>query len=59
MQINRYSKDDIIKIEDISDFVKEQHQHILNRNLGELLIPEEKPYLPKNDDTRIRLKIKK
>ncbi|GAA3594325.1 DUF4291 domain-containing protein [Flavivirga amylovorans] len=55
--IKRYSKEDILEIHDISDFVREQYQHVLNKDLDKLIIPEEKPYLPKNDNTRIRLKI--
>lgn len=38
-----FTKEDIILIEDISDFVKEQHQFVLNKDLDKLIIPEEKP----------------
>ncbi len=55
--IKRYSKEDILEIHDISDFVKEQYQHVLNKDLDKLLMPKEKPYLPKNIDTRKRLKL--
>lgn len=41
--IERFSKADILEIEDISAFVKEQHQHVLNRQLEQLMVPEEKP----------------
>ena len=40
-----HPKEDIILIEDISDFVKEQHQFVLNDDLENLIIPEEKPLL--------------
>jgi hypothetical protein len=41
--IERFSKADILEIEDISAFVKEQYQHVLNRQLEQLMVPEEKP----------------
>ncbi|MDR3024066.1 DUF4291 domain-containing protein [Chryseobacterium sp.] len=40
-----FAKDDIILIENISDFVKEQYQFVLNDDLHNLIIPEEKPLL--------------
>ena len=57
--IESYAKEDILKIEDISEFAKEQYQHVLNKNLDKLWTPEERPYLPKNEETRKRLKIEK
>lgn len=55
--IKSYAKEDILKIEDVSDFVKEQHQYVLNNNLDELTIPEERAYLPKNIETRRSLRL--
>lgn len=55
--IEKYAKDDILEIEDISEFVKEQHQHVLINELDKLIIPDEKPYIPKSMDTSIRLKL--
>lgn len=43
--IRSFAKDDIILIENISDFVKEQYQSVLNDDLDNLIIPEEKPLL--------------
>jgi len=43
--IKSFAKEDILLIEDISDFVKEQHQFVLNNDLGQLIIPEEKQLL--------------
>lgn len=40
-----FAKDDIILIENISDFVKEQYQFVLNDDLDNLIVPEEKPLL--------------
>ncbi len=38
-----YAKDDILEIEDITPFVKEQYQFVLNKQLDQLMIPEEHP----------------
>ncbi|AKK72496.1 hypothetical protein OK18_07535 [Chryseobacterium gallinarum] len=43
--IRSFAKDDIILIENISDFVKQQYQFVLNNDLENLIIPEEKPLL--------------
>lgn len=45
-EIKNFAKNDILEIIDMSDFVKEQYQHVLNRDLNSLIIPEEKPYIP-------------
>lgn len=42
-EIKRYSKEDILKIEDISDYVAEQYEHVKNNTLDKLILPEEKP----------------
>jgi len=57
-EIIKYAKEDIIKIEDISSFVKKQHQHVLNNELDKLIVPEEKPYLSNNDEVNKRLRLK-
>jgi len=44
-EIKRFSKEDILKIEDISTFVAEQYQHVKNKELDKLMMPEEKPYI--------------
>lgn len=56
-EIIKYAKEDIIKIEDISAFVKEQHQHVLNNELEKLIIPDEKPYLSINGEVNKRFRI--
>lgn len=43
--IRTFAKDDILLIENISDFVAEQYQFVLNDDLDNLIIPEEKPLL--------------
>lgn len=52
-----FSKKDIILIEDISDFVKEQHQFVLNNNLENLMIPEEKPLLFDDENLNEKLRL--
>lgn len=56
-EIVSYAKDDIITIEDISDFVAEQYRHVLANNLDALLTPDEQPYIPKDIETAKRLRI--
>ncbi|WP_298756298.1 DUF4291 domain-containing protein [uncultured Psychroserpens sp.] len=55
--IEKYAKDDILEIEDISEFVKEQYQHVLNNKLDNLIIPEERPFVPKSKTTYHQLKL--
>ncbi|WP_397364653.1 DUF4291 domain-containing protein [Olleya sp. R77988] len=57
-QIERFSKEDILKIEDISSFVKQQHEYVLNKQLDKLLIPEEHPFFSSNDEVNRKLKLK-
>ncbi|MCB0399092.1 MAG: DUF4291 domain-containing protein [Winogradskyella sp.] len=40
-EVVSYAKDDILEIEDITPFVKEQYQFVLNKQLDQLMIPEE------------------
>ncbi|WP_431164968.1 DUF4291 domain-containing protein [Tenacibaculum halocynthiae] len=57
-EIIKYATEDIIEIEDISQFVKEQHQHVLNKELDKLIVPEEKPYLSINNSINKLLRLK-
>lgn len=57
-EIIKYATEDIIEIEDISQFVKEQHQHVLNKELDKLIVPEEKPYLSINNSVNKLLRLK-
>nr|WP_315033265.1 DUF4291 domain-containing protein [uncultured Chryseobacterium sp.] len=43
--IHSFAKEDIILIENISDFVQDQYQFVLNDDLDNLVTPEEKPLL--------------
>lgn len=52
-----FAKEDIILIENISDFVKEQHQFVLNDKLGNLILPEEKPLLFDDENLNKKLRL--
>ena len=56
-EIVRYAKEDIIKIEDISAYVNEQYQHVLNKELDKLELPEENPYLTQSEELNRYLRI--
>jgi hypothetical protein len=56
-EIIAYAKEDILLIENISEFVKEQHQFVLNKDLEKLIIPEEKPFIPLEKQVCKRLNI--
>ncbi|AXT59573.1 DUF4291 domain-containing protein [Aquimarina sp. AD10] len=56
--IKSYAKDDIIQIEDISEFVKEQYEFVKSNDLTALLIPNEKPLIFQNDDLNKYLMLK-
>lgn len=53
-----FAKEDILLIENISDFVQEQHQFVLNDDLDNLILPEEKPLLFDDEDLNIKLRLK-
>ena len=45
-EIVSYAKEDILEIEDISEFVNQQYQHVLANKLDNLVVPYEIPYIP-------------
>lgn len=55
--IHSFAKDDIILIEDISNFVKEQYQFVLNDNLESLMIPDENPLVFEDQNLNKKLKL--
>ena len=54
-EIIQYAKHDFLEIEDISEFVQEQYAHVRNKNLDQLIIPAEKPYMPLDTKSRKKL----
>lgn len=52
-----YSKEDILLIEDISGFVKEQYEFVQKRELEKLLIPAEKPLVFRDEKLNKKLRL--
>lgn len=57
--ITSFAREDIISIHDISDFVKEQHQFVLNNDPDSLTLPEEKPLLFDDEGLNKKLMLNK
>jgi hypothetical protein len=57
--IHSYAKEDILIIEDISDFVTEQYEFVKNNDLENLVIPKEKPLVFADELLNKKLKILK
>lgn len=55
--IRKYAQEWIIDIEDISDFVAEQRQHVVSGNYEALLTPAESPYPVQALETSHRLQV--
>ncbi len=53
--LTRYSREWIVGIEDISDLVREQHQHVLGNDLAKLVAPIETVYPLDDEAVRFRL----
>ncbi|MHA7058092.1 DUF4291 domain-containing protein [Aquimarina sp. M1] len=56
--IKRYASEDIIEIEDISEFVKEQHTLVQSNNLETLSTPVERPLIFESKELNTLLKLK-
>ena len=56
--IRSFAKDDILEIEDISDFVKEQYEFVKSGDVEQLVTPLEKPMLFVNEELNKYLKLK-
>lgn len=56
--IRSFAREDLILIENISEFVKEQHQFVLSNDLDQLTLPEEKPLLFDDDDLNRKLRLR-
>ncbi|MBD8083047.1 DUF4291 domain-containing protein [Chryseobacterium caseinilyticum] len=55
--IRSFAHEDIILIENISDFVKEQYQFVLEDDLGKLVLPEEKQLLFDDENLNKKLRL--
>ncbi|WP_108808487.1 DUF4291 domain-containing protein [Aquimarina spinulae] len=56
--IKSYAKDDILEIEDVSDFVSEQYEFVKNKDLENLITPAERPLVFKDEKLNAYLKLK-
>jgi Domain of unknown function (DUF4291) len=56
--ISHYARDWIVNIEDISEFVRQQHQYIKSQDWSQLITPAESVYAVENADLSQRLGIK-
>ncbi|WP_294301236.1 DUF4291 domain-containing protein [uncultured Chryseobacterium sp.] len=56
--IRSFAREDLILIENISEFVKEQHQFVLNGDLDQLMLPEEKRLLFDDEVLNNKLRLK-
>lgn len=55
--IHSFAKEDILLIEDISDFVKEQYNFVLNDDLDNLIMPEENSLLFEDEELNRKLNL--
>ncbi|MEM6782868.1 MAG: DUF4291 domain-containing protein [Bacteroidota bacterium] len=55
--LRRYGRDEILSVTDISAFVAEQRVHVQAGHLGELSVPVERPFVPADVATRMRLRL--
>lgn len=55
--IKSYANEDIVLIEDISEFVAEQYEHVKNNDLDLLKTPLEKPLLFEDLELNLKLKL--
>jgi hypothetical protein len=55
--IRSYAKDDILEIEDISEFVAEQYEFVKAKQLDKLEIPAERPFLPEGEELQRKLNL--
>jgi hypothetical protein len=51
----KFAREWILGIEDISDFVQEQRQHIISKDYSKLLVPTEEVYPVEDEALRQRL----
>ncbi|TSE04338.1 DUF4291 domain-containing protein [Aquimarina algiphila] len=56
--VKSYAKDDILEIEDISEFVVEQYKLVTSQNLEDLVTPKEKPLTFEDDELNGYLMLK-
>lgn len=55
--IRSYANDDMLEIEDITSFVKEQYQWVKQGDLHKLVVPEEAPFIPEGKELQSHLQL--
>lgn len=55
--LRAYGRDEILAIEDLSDFVAEQRAHVERGDLAAVQVPVETPFLPASTATRTHLRL--
>jgi len=55
--LEKYSREWVVHIEDITSFVREQHQHVIARRYEDLLTPRETVYAVTDEAVAKRLGI--
>ncbi len=53
----KYGKEWIIQIKDVTDFVKEQYEHVKVNKLSDLVVAEERVYLVTNARTAAQIRV--
>ncbi len=53
--LEKYGRDEILEIVDLSPFVVEQRQNTIKERIPQLLTPLERVYLPENEAARIKI----
>lgn len=55
--MEQYAAKEIIKIEDVTEFAKEQYQFVRQNDFGNLMVPIERKYLPESESLRRKLQL--
>ncbi len=53
----QYGKEWILQIKDVTDFVREQYEHVKINRLSELMVAEERVYAVTNTHTAAQIKV--
>ena len=52
-----YGSEWIVQIQDVTDFVNAQHEHVKRGDLTELMVPEERVYPVTDQETATQLRV--
>ncbi len=57
--LEKFGKQQIIEIEDVTDFVIEQRKFVKNNKLEKLLVPNETIFIPNDEDLATKIGLSK